>query len=161
MSMGKQLRIDLDLRRALLSCARRGRRAGCWPLPAAPACGAWALPSWRPGSPVALALSVLARGVFERPDLLGTDMAGRVIGTHDEVSTDKFHRFVKRAIFRGLSMPVCVSWRRILRPASYCVAGATVAAKRREAVPVWEPLNCGGIVSSGAVLQRTRRRSCV
>src|SRR4029079_19533729 len=107
------------------------------------------------------ALSVLARGVFEREDLLGTDMAGRVIGTHDEVSTDKFHRFVKRAIFRRLSMPVCVSWRRILRPASYCVAGATVAAKRREAVPVWEPLNCGGIVSSGAVLQRTRRRSCV
>jgi hypothetical protein len=46
-----------------------------------------------------LALCVLARGVFEREGLLGTDMAGRAIGTHDEVFTDRFHRFVKPAIF--------------------------------------------------------------
>jgi len=40
------------------------------------------------------ALCVLARGVFEREGLLGTDMAGRAIGTHDEVFTDRFHSFI-------------------------------------------------------------------
>ena len=45
-----------------------------------------------------LALCVLARGVFGREGLLGTDMAARAIGTHDEVFTDRFHRFVSEAI---------------------------------------------------------------
>ena len=110
MSMGKQLRIDLDLGRArLLARGEVGERdagLGLLRLAALGLCrlGGLAL------ALCVLALCVLARGVFEREGLLGTDMAGRAIGTHDEVFTDRFHRFVKPAIFRRNRTSLTPNW---------------------------------------------------
>ena len=100
MSMGKQLGIDLDLGQArLLARGEVGERDAGLRL----RLGLAALGLCRLGA-LRLGALRLARGVFEGADLLGADMAGRAIGTHDEVCPDKFHRFVKRAIFRRLSM---------------------------------------------------------
>jgi hypothetical protein len=86
-----------------------------------------------------LALCVLAPGVFEREGLLGTDMAGRAIGTHDEVFTDRFHRFVKRAIFGRISRGKVATWYRIgtegqknakIAPALFLAGGSLESASQ-------------------------------